>query len=322
MAFRELGVGRHDAECLLTLERLLAESVPALVESALVLVCPLLRHVVRGVGRAGREVDEEGLVGHERLLLADPRDRFVGHVLHEVVTLVRRLLRLDRDGALVDGGVVLVRLAADEAVEVLEPAAARRPRIERAHRAGLPDRHLVALAELRRRIAVQLESLRQRSRRVGADRVVAGRGGGDLGDPAHPHRVVVPAREQRLSGGRAERRGVEAVVLQAVRGQALGRWRRARPAEGAGGSEPYVVEQHDEHVRRALGRPEWLDRRERGVGVLRVVSYQACVRPVRDRQDLPLDFSIVRQGGFSLGCIDSISLSTVRVIDGGSHLPH
>ena len=65
----ELAVRRDDAQLLLPGEGLLAQLVPALVELALVLVGPLLRHVVRRVGGAGREVDEERLVGRERLLL-------------------------------------------------------------------------------------------------------------------------------------------------------------------------------------------------------------------------------------------------------------
>ena len=171
-------------------------------------------HVVRRVRRARREVDEERLVAHQRLLLADPLDRLVGHVLGEVVALLRRLLGLDRGRALVDRRVVLVRLPADEAVEVLEAAAAGRPRVERAERARLPHRHLVALAELRGRVAVQLQRLGQRRAGVRADRVVARRRGRDLRDPAHADRVVVAAREQRRARRRAERGRVEAVELE------------------------------------------------------------------------------------------------------------
>jgi hypothetical protein len=152
---RELRVGRHDPQRPLAFEDLRADRVPALVELALVLVGPLGRDVMRGVRRPRGEVDEERLVGHERLLLVHPPDRLVGHVLGEVVALFRRLVGLDRRRALVDGREVLVRLAAEEAVEVLEASAAGRPRVEGTHRAGLPDRHLVALAELRRRVAVQ-----------------------------------------------------------------------------------------------------------------------------------------------------------------------
>ena len=163
----ELRVGRDHAELLLLRERSLALRVPAVVELPLVLVRPFRRHVVRRVRRARREVDEEGLVRHQRLLLLDPVDRLVGHVLGEVVALLGRLRLLDRNRVAVDRGRVLVRLAADEAVEVLE-ARARRPGVERPQRARLPDRHLVALAELGRRVAVQLHGLRERSAGVRA----------------------------------------------------------------------------------------------------------------------------------------------------------
>ena len=146
----------------------------------------------------GREVDEERLVRHQRLLLADPADAVVGQVLGEVIALLGRRRRLDRRRAVVQGRVPLVVLAADEPVELLEPAPAGRPRVERPHRRRLPHRHLVALAELRRRVAVQLQRHRQRRLGVRAQRAVARRRGRRLGDPAHPHRMVVAARQQRL----------------------------------------------------------------------------------------------------------------------------
>jgi hypothetical protein len=43
---------------------------------------------VRG---ARRKIDEEGLIGNKRLLLPDPIDGLVRHVLHEVVALFGRL---------------------------------------------------------------------------------------------------------------------------------------------------------------------------------------------------------------------------------------
>ena len=58
----------------------------------------------------------------------------------------------------------------------------------------------------------------------------------------------------------AQRRRVEAVVLQAVPGQPLSRRRRARPAERARRGEADVVEQDDKHVRRARRWPQRLDR--------------------------------------------------------------
>ncbi len=87
---REHRVGRHDAQRLLARERLLANLVPALVELASVFLDPFLRHMVRRMRRAGREIDEEGLVRRQRLLRPNPVDCVVGHVGHEVVAGIER----------------------------------------------------------------------------------------------------------------------------------------------------------------------------------------------------------------------------------------
>ena len=280
----QLGVLRDHAQRLLLGEDLLPLGVPAVGELAGVLVRPFQRNLVRGVGGAGREVGEERLVRGQRLLRADPVDAVVGQVVGEVVALLRGLLRFHRVGALVQRRVVLVVLAADESVEVLEPAAAGRPRIERADRGRLPRRHLVALAELGGRVPVELQRGGQRRLGVRPEGVGARGGRRDLGDPAHPDRVVVPAAEQRRPGRRAQRGGVEPVVGQPVGLQPLGGRHLRRPAEHAAGAVADVVEQHDQHVRCALRRQQRLDRRERGVRVLRVVGHQTQVLPVRDRQ--------------------------------------
>src|SRR5947209_5327963 len=114
------------------------------------------------MGGARREVDKEWLVGREGFLLPDPGEGFISHVLHEVVTLFGRLLRLHRRGAFVERRVPLVGFAPDEAVEVFEATSARRPGVKRPDRARLPNRYFVTLAELRRRVPVQLERPRQR----------------------------------------------------------------------------------------------------------------------------------------------------------------
>ena len=185
---------RDHTELLLSREGFLAQRVPALVELAAVFVRPLGRNVVGRVRRTRRVVGEERLVRHQGLLLPHPRDRAVGHVLGQVVALLRSPVGLHGRLVLVERRRVLVGLAAEEAVEVLESPAAAGPVVEGPHRTGLPDRHLVALAELRRAVAVELEGLRQRRAVVGPQRVVAGRRGRDLGDPTHAHAVVVPPR--------------------------------------------------------------------------------------------------------------------------------
>ena len=87
---RQLGVGRDDAELLLAGERLLPVGVPAVVELARVLVGPLLRHVVRGVGRPEAQVQVERLVGVDLAAVGDELDRLVDEVLGQVVALLRR----------------------------------------------------------------------------------------------------------------------------------------------------------------------------------------------------------------------------------------
>ena len=85
----------------------------------------------------------------------------------------------------------MVGLSTDEAVEVLEPAAAAGPGIEWPQRAGLPDWHLVAFAELRRRVAVEFERHGERRFVLWQHRGVARRRGCHLADTAHVHRMVI-----------------------------------------------------------------------------------------------------------------------------------
>ena len=262
VARRELAVGRDDAQLLLACERLLAQLVPAAVELALVLVGPFLRHVVRRVRRARCEVDEERLVWGETLLLADPGNRLVGHVFDQVVALLGRLLGLDRRGALVERRVPLVGLAADEAVEVLEAATAGWPGVERSGGARLPHRHLMALAELRGRVAIQLQRPRQRRHRVGQHRVVARRAGRNLGDAAHSNGMMVATGQQGLPRGRAQRGRVEAGELQPARCQFFRGGRLAGPAKGAGRAEADVVDQDNQDIGSTLGWSQSLDWRE------------------------------------------------------------
>ena len=163
----ELTVRRDHPEFLLTRKRLIAQHVPALIELSRVLVGPFLGHMVRRVGGAGGEVGEERLIRCQRLLLPDPGDGLVGHVLHEVVALFGRAVHLDRIRALIQGRVPLVGLTADETVEVLEATAAGGPRVERPDGTGLPNRHLMALTELRSVVPVELQRACDRRHRVG-----------------------------------------------------------------------------------------------------------------------------------------------------------
>jgi hypothetical protein len=283
VALRRLCVGRDDAELFLPGERQFALPVPAVVELAFVLVGPRLRHMVRSVGRTRREIHEELLVWHQRLLLAHPGDRLVGQVLGEVVALIGRAPRMRASSALDQGRIPLICLAADEPEEMLKPGTCR-PAVERAGRARLPSRDFVALAELRRRVAVQLEDLGQRRASVGPHRGVAGRRCRHLGDATHADRMMIAAAEKRGARRRANRRRVEARVLQPLRRQSLGSWRVAWATKSARRAEAHVIEQHHQHVRRPGGRPQRLDRRELVLGVFGVVCRVADRLAIGDRQ--------------------------------------
>src|SRR5262245_24018020 len=188
--------------------------------------------MVGSVRRSWREVHKKGLVRRQGLLLPGPGDRLVREILGQVVALLRSFRRLDGPVVLVKPWVPLVGFTADEAVEVFEPASGG-PAVERASWTRLPDRHLVTLAELGRRVAVQAHRLLDGRLRVRTDRTVSWRAGRDLGDAAHPNRMVVSAAQQRGSCRRAESRRVEARVLQALGGELLEGGRLARPPERA-----------------------------------------------------------------------------------------
>src|SRR5262245_41205286 len=96
---------------------------------------------------------------------------------------------------------------------------------------------------------------------------------------------MVPARKQRRAGGRAERRRVKAVVLEAVGRELLGIRCLTRPAECARRPEPGIVDEDDEDVGRAGRRAERYDRGILGIRILRVVGREADRLAVWDRED-------------------------------------
>ena len=246
------GVRRDHAQLLLALERFVPDLVPALVELALVLVGPLLRHMVRRMDRPGRVVDEERLVRRHRLLGFHPVDGLVGHVDGEVVVL--HLWGIDLDHAVVDERIPLVGLTADEAVELVEPLVGG-PAVERARHAGLPGGGFVPLAEGAGAVAVEPQHFRQGRHAVRDLPGVAGEGRRALHDRAGVGGVVVPAGLERVARRRAQRRGVEVVEAQARLGQLVHRWRADGTAERAGPAEADVVDQHDHDIGRALRAP-------------------------------------------------------------------
>ena len=205
------------------------------------------------VRRAGREIGKVRAVGSDGFLLANPRDAFVGKVDRELITLVGALGRVHGRRVADQRRVELIRLTADEAVEVIE-ALIRRPVVERTRRARLIVGNVVILSEPRARVAVLLEQFRDGCASFRDDATVAGEAGGHLLDDAGRDRVMVASRQHRSARRRAQCRGVKLVVEQTVLGQFLSRRHTHEAAVRTWPAEADVVEQHEQNIRRALWR--------------------------------------------------------------------
>src|SRR5262249_12656114 len=156
----------------------------------------VLRDVVRGVRGAGRVVDEERPVRCDRLLPAHVVDGLVGQMFVEGVVLLAALgyLHFDGRGAVVEGRLPLVRLAADETVEVVKPLHAR-PAVERAGDARFPVSDIVVLAEERGTVTVLADDLRDHRTTPRHLSGVAGVTAAEFGDATGRGGVVVAARK-------------------------------------------------------------------------------------------------------------------------------
>ena len=286
---RQLGVRRNHAHRLLARERLLPDLVPTLVELALVLVRPLLGHVVRCVDGPGRVVDEEWLVRRHRLLRFDPVDRLVGHVRREVVPL--RLRRRHARHTIVDQRIPLIRLASDEAVELVE-ALMGRPAVEGSGHARLPRRGLVPLAERTGAVAVQPKHLRQGRHAIRNGARVAGKRRRGLHDRTGVRLVMVAARLERHPRRRTERRRVEIVVSQPALRELVEGGCLQRTAKRARCAKAEVVDQDDHDVGCALGRCDLESRGRRDIA--RVQLGVGWRLGLQDRQRRPVDPSFGR----------------------------
>ena len=251
---------------------------------------------MRGVAAARGEVGKERLA---RILPADrvqPLNRLVRHRVGQVVGVLLVVeLRGRPDDLLVLGQarVPLPRAPTQEPVEVLEPPADR-PAIKRARRALLAVRRQVPFAERRRGVAVVAQDPRERHAVIRHERRIAGEPGRELPDRTEPDRMAIATGEQRRPRRRAERRHVEAVVPHALLRHARVVGCIDRAAEGSGISEPGIVDQHHQHVRRAVGRIDVPQRRP--------VRLRALKRPVRHAPD--------RSACGSAVCFDQAGSST------------
>ncbi len=205
---------------------------------------------MRRMGRARRVVLQPGFVGRDRAKHADALDGAVGQVLVKVVVL-GVMGGFDRFDVLDERRRPLVGIAADEAVEVLEPESGR-PQVVRTGLTAVPIGNVVILAVPRGVPAVLLEHLGKRAGAFRHERVVAREAAAELHDDAGSCRMVIAPGEQRRPCGRAERRGVELRVAQPRLRQPVHGRRRDRSAERAGCAKAHVVSEDEQDVRRAF----------------------------------------------------------------------
>ena len=184
--------------------------------------------------------------------------------------------------------VPLARVAAEEAVEVVE-APAVRPAVERPGRTLLAVGRQVPLPERGRAVAVVAEDPRQRSAVPWQRRGVAGEAAGELADRAEADGVVVAPGQQRRPGRGAQCGDVEAVVAEPLLSQPCVVRRADGTAERGRVPEARVVDEDEQHVRGAVRWRRVPDQVPVGLRTLeRSVCYPLKRRP-SDRESGAVD---------------------------------
>ncbi len=197
---RQFGLGRHEAEFLLPGEGLLAHGLIAHVESPLVLGDPLRRGVVGGMARARRVVEQERLLGGDRLRVTDELNRLVGEIHGQVIALLGRPRLIDGVVVVDQIRIPLAGLGPQEPVPALEAAPAR-PVATRRCEVHLVIGTQVPLADHVGVPAELAENLGQHAV-LGGNRAAGVReADGRLGDAGHAVAGVVAAGQQARAGG-------------------------------------------------------------------------------------------------------------------------
>ena len=206
------------------------------------------------VGRvhgAGRKIDKERLVRRRRLLVADPGDALLGQVFGQVIVFVA-VVGCDRCGLVVERRLPLRGLAADKAIETLEPEPGW-PAVEWPGWTGFPHGCEVPLAKPRRVVAMLAQHFADGGGALRDDAVVPRVARGNLRDGAHVCAMMIASRQQGGAGRRTERCGVELVVAQSLFCQRIQGGHGHRSAKGRGGPKTDVIQEHHDYVGRALG---------------------------------------------------------------------
>src|SRR4030095_758610 len=120
-----------------------------------------------------------------------PGDRLVSHVDGKVV--IRIMRGLNSDGSIEDCGPPLIRLTADETVELIETRMSR-PTIKRSRNRDLPRGRFVIFPESGGAVAIESQHLGQRCNALRTNAGIAGKPGGELHDRARIIDVMITPR--------------------------------------------------------------------------------------------------------------------------------
>ncbi|CAB4835019.1 unannotated protein [freshwater metagenome] len=183
-------------------------------------------------------------------MIAQVADRVVDEVLGQVVAVCDRSRRVDVFVAAHELGMELVGLAAQEAVEAVEPSG-QRPVVERPGGGALVARREMPLAHHEGREAVRTQHLGDGGRRRGDGAPHVRKARVEVRDAAHAHRVMVSAGEEAGPGRRAHGRDMEVVVAESAGGESIDVGRLDGRPVAAEVPVPRVVEQDHDCVRRA-----------------------------------------------------------------------
>src|SRR6516162_2552785 len=196
---------------------------------------------MRSMRRTRRKIDHEGLLRCDRFRVLHPLDSSIGHIRHEVITLLWRLQRLHGFGIFENDGVILVCLACDQSAETVE-APSCWPAIKWADDTALPIRRIVIFSEPCCVISVVLENRAHRGGVALDHAVIARVSRCPLGQKTRASLVVILPRNEGCPRRCANGSGMKACVPQALRSQFVQFWRLHGTAEGAGLPEANVVE--------------------------------------------------------------------------------
>ena len=201
--------------------------------------------MVRRVGTGRGVIDEEWLIGLDRLLLTNPTDRLIGHVFSEVIPIFLRCI--DNGDTIVDGGFPHVVFGADKAVELFK-ALTRGPTGLRTSCSGLTARCFMPFTKGSCVVSVKPQDFCNRHRIVRHHSGVTGITRCNLWDGTGVDFVVITAGFQRCPGRCAEGCGVEFVVTKSILGKFLSGRHVHHTAKGRGRCIANIIKQDDHHI--------------------------------------------------------------------------